>query len=165
MAITRWSYRNPWQELDTLSNRLQAAFDSTLPDSANGGTWNPSVNIEETPEALYLTAELPGVREEDVELEVENNILTLRGEKAETRNEKVDRFHLYERRSGSFHRSFTLPRTVVADEIQAEYADGVLHVTLPKAPEAKSRKIEIGRSIPEGSTSRTEVGATAASEA
>lgn len=147
MAITRWNYRNPWQELDTLGDRLQAAFGTEFPTSADGGTWSPSVNIEETPEALYMTAELPGVRQEDVELEVENNILTLRGEKNDARREDADRYHIWERRSGSFQRSFTLPRTVVADDISAEYADGVLHVTLPKAPEAKSRKIEIGRSV------------------
>ena len=147
MAITRWNYRNPWQELDTLTDRLQAAFDGPFPASASGGTWSPSVNIEETSEALFLTAELPGVRQEDVELEVENNILTLRGEKDFVRREDADRYHISERRSGAFQRSFTLPRTVVADEISAEYADGVLHVTLPKAPEAKSRKIEIGRAV------------------
>lgn len=144
MAVTRWNYRNPWQELDSLTDRLQAAFDVSMPTPAQGGSWAPSVNIEETPEALYLTAELPGVRRDDVELEVENNILTLRGEKNDTRREEAERYHLFERRSGSFQRSFTLPRTVVADEIAADYADGVLHVTLPKAPEAKSRRIEIG---------------------
>lgn len=144
MATTRWKYRTPWQELDSLTDRLQAAFDVSMPTSAPGGAWSPSVNIEEAAEALYLTAELPGVRREDVELEVENNVLTLRGEKRDTRREGAERFHLFERRSGSFERSFTLPRTVSSDGITADYADGVLHVTLPKAPEAKSRRIDIG---------------------
>lgn len=147
MAITRWSYRNPWQDLDSLANHLQSAFDTRMPSSATGGAWTPSVNIEETAEALFLTAELPGVRKEDVELEVENNILTLRGEKTDTRRENTDRYHLFERSSGSFQRSFTLPRTVVTDGIDAEYENGVLHVTLPKAPEAKSRRIEIGSRV------------------
>lgn len=144
MAITRWNYRNPWQEFDSLTDRLQAAFDVSMPTSAQGGSWAPSVNIEETSKALFLTAELPGVRREDVELEVENNILTLRGQKADTRHEEAEKYHLFERRSGAFQRSFTLPRTVVADDISADYENGVLHVTLPKAPEARSRRIEIG---------------------
>jgi len=143
MATTRRKYRNPWHELDSLTDRIQAAFDVTTPTSTRGGAWAPSVNIEETPEALHLSAELPGVRGEHVELEVENNVLTLRGEKVDTRREEAERLHVFERRSGSFRRSFTLPRTVVADEISAHYADGVLHVTLPKAPEAKSRRIRI----------------------
>jgi HSP20 family protein len=147
MAITRWNYRNPWQDFDALANQLQNVFDVRMPSSATGGAWTPSVNIEENAEALFLTAELPGVRKEDVELEVENNILTLRGEKTDTRRENADRYHLFERSSGTFQRSFTLPRTVVTDGIEAEYENGVLHVTLPKAPEAKSRRIEIGSPI------------------
>lgn len=146
MAMTRWTYRNPWQELDTLSNRLQTVFGSDYPNSANGGSWAPSVNVEETSEALYLTAELPGMSTEDIELEVENNILTLRGEKAETRREEEGKYHLWERRGGTFQRSFTLPRAVQADEIEAEFRDGILNVTMPKAPEAKSRRISIAAS-------------------
>ncbi len=144
MAITRWSYRNPWQELDTLSNRLQTVFG----DGSNGRTgadWAPAVNVEETSEALYLTAELPGMTTEDLELEIENSVLTLRGEKSETRRED-GKYHVWERHAGSFQRSFTLPRTVQADKIEAEFRDGILHVTMPKAPEAKGRRISIAAS-------------------
>jgi HSP20 family protein len=81
---------------------------------------------------------------EDVEIEIENNVLSLRGEKKETREEKDDRrYHLWERCYGSFERSFTLPRTVKTDEISAQFKDGILHIQMPKAPEAKSRKISI----------------------
>lgn len=146
MAITRFSYRNPWRELDTLTNRLGQMFDEGFPMPSNGGNWMPAVNVEETSDQLVLTAELPGLRREDVELEVENNILTIRGEKTAEREEGDEnrRYHVWERRYGSFQRSFTLPRTVRADEISAEFKDGILQVSMPKAPEAKSRRIEIG---------------------
>ena len=149
MAITRFSYRNPWQELDQLTTRLGQVFSSfsgEWPAKANGGTWLPAVNVEETHDELLLTAEVPGMNREDIDIELENNILTLRGEKAQAREEESSdrRYHVWERRYGNFQRSFTLPRTVRADQISAEYRDGVLTVRMPKAPEAKSRKIEIG---------------------
>lgn len=147
MAITRWTYRNPWRELDTLSNRLGQMFDEGgFPTPSNGGNWMPAVNVEENADHLVLTAELPGMKREDVELEVENNILTIRGEKSEERQEGDEnkRYHVWERRYGSFQRSFTLPRTVKADDIAAEFKDGILYVRMPKSPEAKSRRIAIG---------------------
>lgn len=147
MAITRWTNRNPWRELDALSNRLALAFDDNFPTPSTSGSWMPAVNVEETADELVLTAELPGLTHENVELEVENNILTLRGEKAEVRQEGDEsrKFHLWERSYGSFQRSFTLPRTVSADKISAEFDNGVLHVRMPKVAEAKSRRIDIHR--------------------
>lgn len=147
MAITRWTNRNPWRELDALSNRLALAFDDNFPTPSTSGSWMPAVNVEETADELVLTAELPGLTHENVELEVENNILTLRGEKSEVRQEGDEsrKFHLWERSYGSFQRSFTLPRTVSADKISAEFDNGVLHVRMPKVAEAKSRRIDIHR--------------------
>jgi HSP20 family protein len=103
------------------------------------------VNVEEAADELLLTAELPGMLYEDISLDIENNILTIRGEKRETRDEADEgrKYHVSERTYGSFHRSFTLPRTVEADSIEARFDNGVLTVRLPKAPEAKSRSIEI----------------------
>jgi HSP20 family protein len=143
MAITRFTARNPWSELDTLTNRLNQMF-GDFPSPTQSGTWLPAVDVEETAEELVLTAELPGMTQQDIELEVENNILTLRGEKPEIRKEGEEKkYHLWERRFGSFQRSFTLPRTVNADSIEAEFVDGVLQVRLPKVAEAKSRRIAI----------------------
>ena len=152
MAITRWTYRNPWRDLDTLTNRLSQAFNEDFPVPSNGGTWAPAVNVEEKADELVLTAELPGMSQQDIELEVENNILSLRGEKVEERREGDEsrRYHLWERRYGSFQRSFTLPRTVDAESIQAEFENGVLTVRMPKAAEAKSRRIQIGAQSVEG---------------
>lgn len=153
MALTRMTYRNPWRELDTLTNRLGEMFGDT--SNAPAGTWMPAVNVEETANELMLTAELPGMSTEDIELELENNVLTLRGEKMDTREaaDEARRYHVWERSHGSFQRSFTLPRTVKAEEIDAEFVDGVLHVRLPKVAEAKSRRITVRSSANAGAES------------
>lgn len=152
MAITRYSPTtrgsalSPWRELEEMSNRLSRMFDDTWTGTTprNGGTWFPPVNVEETQDQLVLTAELPGMSHDDIELELENNILTISGNKQQEREEKEDRrYHLWERRYGSFQRSFTLPRTVSADEIEARFKDGILFVHMPKVEEAKGRKISI----------------------
>ncbi len=147
MAITKYTLRNPtyapWRDLEEVSNRLARFFDDQ--SLAGSGSWAPLVNVSETKDELMLTAELPGMTESDVSIELENGVLTISGEKVEQRTEGDEerRYHVWERRYGSFNRSFTLPRTVVADDITADFANGVLTVHLPKAPEAKGRKIEI----------------------
>ena len=149
MTITRVARRSPflspWQELEDVSGRLNRIFRMpTQGEGASRSDWSPAVNVEETKEELLLSAELPGMTIEDVEIEVENNILSLRGEKKETKEEGDSRrYHVWERSYGSFQRKFTLPRTVKTEGISAHFRDGILQVHLPKAPEAKSRKIEI----------------------
>jgi HSP20 family protein len=152
MAITRYTRSPgfaPWRDLEEVSNRLARLFDEGsghgLSTGTNGGSWIPSVNVEESKEELVLTAELPGMSEEDISIEMENNVLTISGEKTEERTEgdQERRYHLWERRYGSFQRSFTLPRTVKAEDIRATYDQGVLTVHLPKVPEAKGRKITV----------------------
>lgn len=152
MAITRYSVRNPgfapWRDLEEVSNRLARMFEGEgLSTGTNGGSWIPAVNVEEGKDELVLTAELPGMSEEQISIEMENNVLTISGEKTEQRTEGDEerRYHLWERRYGSFQRSFTLPRTVKADEIRATYDNGVLRVHLPKVAEAKGRKIAVER--------------------
>ena len=166
MAITRYSRRiphvTPWMDLQGFPGRLgrilsDSSFESPFLQSVG---WVPSVNVQESPDEIILTAELPGMSEEDITLEVKDNVLTLRGEKAEERVEKSGdreddkegeearkrdevRYLMSERRYGTFERSFTLPRTVNGEEITARSKDGILHVNLPKVPEAKSRKIDI----------------------
>jgi HSP20 family protein len=146
MALTQYRDRNwlaPWKELDQVSRQLNRFFnDSGLDVETNH--WLPPVNVEETKSELVLTAELPGIGQDDVEVELENNVLTIRGKKEETREESEERrFHVWERRYGTFQRSFTLPRTVSADDIAATFEDGVLHVHMPKVAEAKGRTIQI----------------------
>ena len=152
MALVRYAPRSAfasWPDLDLFSNRLSRVFGNTWDNTAPAGSWLPAVNVEEAADELLLTAELPGMREEDVTVNIENNILTIRGEKREAyeaggeEGDEEHNYHVSERRYGSFHRSFTLPRSVQPDAIAAEFESGVLTVRLPKAPEAKSRTIEI----------------------
>jgi HSP20 family protein len=148
MALVRYAPRSnftSWPDLDLFSNRLSRVFGKSWDMPESNGAWIPAVNVEEAADELLLTAELPGMLEEDISLNIENNILTIRGEKRETREEADEgrKYHVWERKYGSFHRSFTLPRTIEADSIQADFDGGVLTVRLPKAPEAKSRSIEI----------------------
>ena len=148
MSLVRYTPRSTfasWPELDLFSNRLSRVCGNAWDTPEPIGTWIPAVNVEESADELLLTAELPGMREEDVNVDIENNILTIRGEKREAHEEAGEggRYHVSERRYGSFHRRFTLPRSVEADAAQAEFESGILTVRLPKAAEAKSRTIEI----------------------
>ena len=152
MAITKYTFRNPihsrWGDVDLASSRLARFFDD-WPSSAgsNGATWVPAVNVSETKDDLVLTAELPGLSEENITVELENDVLSISGEKTGERTEGDDerRYHVWERRHGSFQRSFTLPRTIKSDEITARFDAGVLTINLPKVPEAKGRRIEIAK--------------------
>jgi HSP20 family protein len=150
MAITKYIRRMPirsgWRDFEAMSNRMSQFFD-TVPfstDSVNRG-WAPHVDVMETDEELTLTAELPGLSENDVMINLENSVLSISGEKTAIRNEDEteQRSHVWERRYGSFNRSFTLPRTVSTEDIRALFENGVLTIHMPKVPEAKGRTIEI----------------------
>ena len=134
-----------WPEFESLSNRISQMFGEPWNTPEPTGTWFPAVDVEETADEVTLIAELPGMLEEDVDVDIENNILTVRGEKREEHEEgdEKHRYHVWERRYGSFQRAFTLPRSVQADSIQAEFDNGILTVRMPKTPDAKSRSIQI----------------------
>lgn len=149
MAIVKYPFRNvsysPWRELDEVSNRLAQLFDDSSLRRGEGSLWSPPVSVSETKDELIFSAELPGLTREQVSIDVENDVLTISGEKTEERTEGEEErsYHLWERSYGSFRRSFTLPRAVKAEDAKASFNNGVLEVRLPKAPEAKGRKIEI----------------------
>ncbi len=151
MAIIRYPFRNPtyslWRDFDAVSNRLSRLFDEAPSTRGDRGSWSPTVSVSETKEELILTAELPGLAEEEIHVELENDVLTISGEKTEERTEDDEerRYHLWERSYGSFRRSFTLPRAVSGGEVNAVFDNGVLTVRLPKAAEAKGRTIEISK--------------------
>lgn len=137
----------PWRELNELYSRMSRLFDEAFGTGGVAGSvaWAPAVDLAETADNIVVTCELPGMTAEDVEISLENNVLTIQGEKKEARTEEDSerRYHLWERTYGAFRRSFTLPRTVDADKISAEFANGVLTITLPKTAEAKGRRIPI----------------------
>ncbi|MCH8930997.1 MAG: Hsp20/alpha crystallin family protein [Proteobacteria bacterium] len=148
MAITKYRFRypsySPWRELEDVQNRIAGFFDNP---PASRRSWTPSVNVSETKDGLAVTAELPGLSEENLSIELEENVLTISGEKTEqvTEGDEERRYHVWERSYGSFRRSFSLPRTISGDDVTATFENGVLTILLPKAPEAKGRTIEIAK--------------------
>lgn len=139
---------DPFRELRSLQDEVNRLFNVGITRSGNGedivrGAWTPSVDIFENQDKIVLEAELAGMNPEDVDISIENNIITLKGERKFEKNEESENYHRVERSYGSFVRSFTLPRTVVSDEAEANFENGILKVTLPKREEAKARKIEI----------------------
>ena len=106
--------------------------------------WAPAVDILETPEAYEVKAELPGIPKEDVHITVENNILTLKGERKFEKDETKENYHRIERTYGAFARSFNLPTRVDQERVEAKFDNGVLTISVPKAAEAKPKRIEIG---------------------
>lgn len=146
MAIVRWE---PFRDLLSLQERMNRLFDESYrsrtgeDDWALGGSWAPAVDIYEHENNIVLKAELPGVDPKDVDIRLENNTLTLRGERKFDSDVKKENYHRVERAYGSFTRSFTLPTIVDQNNIKAEFKDGVLRVTLPKREEARPKQIQI----------------------
>jgi HSP20 family protein len=147
MAIVRWE---PFRDLMTLQDRMNRLFEESVgrfrgyDESIDSGVWSPAVDIYETEHDIVLKAELPEVKQENIDIRLENNTLTLKGERKFEKETKEENYHRMERRYGSFSRSFTLPSTVDQDKIKAEYKDGILTVTLPKKDEVKPKQIKVG---------------------
>jgi HSP20 family protein len=146
LTTTRRPLEN-FHTLRRLNNVLDEAF-NTWPFQQNEGgaitsAWYPAVDVFEDTNTVKIVAELPGVKPEDVKLSLESNTLTIRGEKKQQAEERNERVHRYERSYGSFERAFLLPSTVDGEKISAEYRDGVLTVTVPKAERARPREIPV----------------------
>jgi HSP20 family protein len=138
---------DPLQNLRRLNSLLDEAFGAWPVHQGESGSitaaWVPAVDVFEDPQAVKIVVEIPGVNPNDVKLSIENNILTIRGEKKQVAEEKTDRVHRYERSYGVFERTFALPNTVDPDRIEAKYDAGVLTVVLPKADRARPREIPV----------------------
>jgi HSP20 family protein len=144
MSIIKY---DPFRELRSLQDEMNRLFLSNLSRGDERemarGAWSPSVDIFENKDSLVIEAELPGMKAEDVNVSIENNVLTLHGERRFEKKDEGDSFHRVERSYGSFTRSFTLPPTVSSENVNAEFENGVLKLTLAKREEAKPRRIEI----------------------
>jgi HSP20 family protein len=145
MAIVRFE---PFRDLMSLQERMSRLFGEsyrpqTEEDWALGGSWAPAVDIYEQENNIVIKAEVPGVDPKDVDIRLENNVLTIKGERKFDNEVKKENYHRVERAYGVFTRSFTLPTVVDPNAIKAEYKDGVLRVTLPKREEAKPKQIQI----------------------
>ncbi len=136
-----------WDPFRTLQSQIERMFEESWPRTQAGDTalsaWAPNVDIHETPDALLLEADLPGVDGKDLDVRVEDNLLTIRGErKFESKVTEEDYLRL-ERAYGSFSRSFSLPHSVDTEKVEAEYKNGVLTVRLPKREEAKPKQVKV----------------------
>ena len=145
MTIVRWE---PLRELGALQTEMNRLF-STVFDSpgGNGGTlrrWMPAMDLLETGDHFVLRADLPGMGEEDVNIELEDSTLTISGERKTEHEDTQEGYYRVERASGSFQRSLTLPKGVDPEAVTASFDRGVLEVRIPKPEERKPRKIAIG---------------------
>jgi len=142
-AITR---RDPFLSLANWQEQVNRMFENAFPGRNEASTmtvWAPSVDIYETENELVLKADLPDVNEKDLDVHVENNMLTIRGERKFEQKVKEENYLRVERTYGSFSRSFSLPNTVSTEDIKAEYKNGVLTVEMPKRAESKPRQVKV----------------------
>ena len=146
MSLIRWRPTRDLLNIRDEVNRLFDNFFTGLPERRRGlleGEWAPSIDVAETDNEVVVTAELPGVKQDDVDITITDDVLTLKGEKKEEKEVKEKNYHRIERSYGSFQRSVSLPAGVQADKAKATYKDGVLHITVPTAEEAKPKQIKI----------------------
>jgi len=148
MAIDR---RDPLRDLAQLQEKMNRIFEDSLSLLRTGegkelfalGSWVPPVDIYETEDKIVLSAELPGMRREDISVEVKNNTLTIKGERKFERESEAKNYSRIERSYGSFQRVFTLPQEVQQDKVKARYENGILEIILFKAEESKTRQIKV----------------------
>jgi HSP20 family protein len=142
-TVVRW---DPFRELTSLRRELDRVFSRTAGDGpASGQVWSPAVDVFDTPETIVVKAELPGLTTDDIDIELDDNVLTIKGERKFEEKVEEGRYYRLERLYGTFSRSFTLPQSgVKGEDISASFKDGVLEVRVPKAEEVKPRKITVG---------------------
>jgi HSP20 family protein len=145
MGITRW---RPLRDLVSMQEEMNRLFDDffgrpLVRAEGTEGVWSPSVDVSEDKDNVIVRAEMPGMKKEEVKISIQDNVLTLKGEKKQEKEEKDANYHRIERSYGSFSRSFTLPTAVKADKVKASYKDGMLNITLPKTEEAKPKEIPV----------------------
>ncbi len=146
MALVRWE---PFRELAALQNEMgrwmnQMAGGATPGGNGQSSTWLPAVDVWETENELVLAFDLPGIPEDKIAVELDDNVLTVSGERERNEEQSGERFYRYERRFGTFSRSVTLPAGVNEEQINAAYKDGVLEIRVPKPEEQKPKRIQIG---------------------
>jgi len=145
MAIVRW---NPWRDVVSVQDEMERMFDGLLRGSwpslsRRTEVWSPPVDVVEKEDEFVVTAELPGMNQKDVKVSIMDNVLSIKGEKREEKEEKNGEFRRVERCYGSFERSFTLSAPVESDKIEAKYKNGILEIRLPKAEKARAKEIPV----------------------
>jgi HSP20 family protein len=141
--------RSPFRDFTRMEREMEDMFGRFFRDWPGAGRttealgWAPDVDVIDKPDAILVRADLPGLEQKDVDVAIQDNILTVRGERKEERVEKEEGYYLCERRAGAFSRSFSLPPGVEPDKIKATFKNGVLEVQIPKGKEAKGKKIDV----------------------
>jgi HSP20 family protein len=151
MALVRW---DPIRELDSLQGDMNRLFDRFFEGRAANGTsrrWVPAMDLVETDDHLVLRGDLPGMTEDDVDIEIKDSVLTVSGERRAEHEDKGEGYHRVERAFGSFSRSLSLPQGIEPERVEANFKDGVLEVRIPKPAEAKPTRVQIGKGTVEGS--------------
>jgi HSP20 family protein len=136
-------YRTTLAPILTLRREMDRLFDDTFGRGNGDNAWRPTVDVREENDAYHFDVELPGVAPEQVEVTADAGVLTVRGEKAAERREDDGRWHIVERVTGAFHRTFQLPANVLEDQIEARFANGLLTVRVPKQEAPKPKRIEV----------------------
>lgn len=141
-TITRW---DPWTDMLSLREAMNQLMEESYvrPDAARGQGFVPALDVSETQDSFLVEAAVPGLKPEDLEITVENSVLTIKGETRQENTAKERNFHRIERRFGSFQRTIGLPKSVQSDAIKANLEHGVLKLEIPKAEEIKPRKISV----------------------
>ena len=145
MAVVRW---DPFRDLNMLQDRMNRLFEDASrnwksDEPASTTTWSPAVDIFETESEIVVKAEVPGMERKDITLNLENNVLTLKGERRFLKEAKEENYHRIERSYGGFSRAFSIPATVDEEKIRADYQDGVLKIVLPKKEQLRPKQIKI----------------------
>jgi len=148
MTLVRWQptwRRSPFEGIATLQRQMNRLFEDVIPNEGDEtiATWAPRVDLTEFDDRYEVTAELPGLTAEDVKLELENNVLTISGEKRSETERKDRSLYVCERNYGAFRRSFQFPSQIDAAKIDAGFKNGILTINLPRVEEAKPKQIEI----------------------
>ncbi len=142
MSIISW---DPFNEIKDIQDSINKLFDDNIikkrSRSSEEAYWLPVVDIAETKDSYKIEAELPGIPKKDIDISVSGNLLTIKGEKQQEKEDKDKNYYRKERISGIFQRQLVLPQDVQADKIKANYKDGLLEITIPKVEEKKSKKI------------------------
>ncbi|MDX1416675.1 MAG: Hsp20/alpha crystallin family protein [Candidatus Promineifilaceae bacterium] len=144
-TLVRW---NPMRDMMSLRDEMNRLFEQAFEDMPlsrwqPSTSWGLAVDVSENDDAFIITAPVPGVNPDDIEITISDNVLTIKGEFKVDESIEEEKYHIRERRYGSFGRSLTLPVTVNADEVEASYENGVLKLAVPKADEVKPRRIQI----------------------
>lgn len=141
--VTRWNPTVAYLNREPFSRFFEGFFNEAQGEEVSNRTWVPPVDIQETTDGYRLQAELPGLTKDDITITLENNVLRLSGERKLERDAKKENFQRIERTYGAFSRAFALPQQVNSAGVQASFENGVLTINVPKAEQAKPRKIEI----------------------